>query len=658
MVRLFAPHAAISLVPVLLLGGALAYSYRSEAQDRGLSAGRAQATLVAKTAVEPLLLSGRPLSEGLTPEETADLKRLVARAIADRHLLRLRLRGLNGFVVFSDDGSGMNEVPEDEALDAAKGEVVSLLTRLNRDSNDVGPSGKDAVEVYMPLEAGSPLQTVGVLEVYVPYATIDREVTAGLNTLYRNLGVGLAVLYVALFVISASVSRRLRQQVALNAFLAEHDALTGLPNRTLFHRRAEEALRRVQTHPLAIGIVDLDRFKEVNDTLGHQNGDRMLVELAGRLEARANGKGTIARLGGDEFGVILVDVEDPRQAFSELRSVIEDEIEVAGLPLSVEASIGYVIAPDDGTEVNQLMQRADVAMYVAKSKQTGLARYDAADDHYDAAKLSLVTELRLAIPDGQLVLHYQPTVSMTDGSIEGVEALVRWRHPSLGLLPPAAFLPLAEQTDLIEALTTWVLTTALTEAKQRGLISSGLSIAVNVSARSVGRPEFAASVIDVIQQVDVPANQVIIEITETALLFEPERAAAALATLAKFGVRISLDDFGQGQTSLGYLSALPVHELKVDRGFVTDMLRNPAHGAIVRSIVDLGHNLGLRVVGEGIETEDALEALRAAGCDVAQGFLLARPMPGAALEDWLADHLRTSERSERFSHRSHPTFAG
>jgi EAL domain-containing protein (putative c-di-GMP-specific phosphodiesterase class I) len=234
-----------------------------------------------------------------------------------------------------------------------------------------------------------------------------------------------------------------------------------------------------------------------------------------------------------------------------------------------------------------------------------------------------------------LVLHYQPQTALGADRVDAVEALVRWNHPAQGLLYPGTFMALAEKTDVIDKLTAWVLRTALTEVEALGSAAAALSVAVNVSARNIGRPGFAEEVIAILDEAGVPAERLIVEVTETALLTNPERAAAALAALAHAGVSISIDDFGRGQTSLGYLSDLPIHELKIDRSFVTDMPSNPAHAAVVRSIVDLGHNLGLRVVGEGVEDDETLALLRECRCDIAQGFLLARPMPEAALAGWL-----------------------
>ena len=635
--RLLAIYAVITLVPVLVLGVVLAVTFRSQLDGQGLAQGRSEAVLVAQTAVAPQL-SGTPLSGGLSKAEQRRLHRLVWNAVGARHVLRLRLRDLQGHVVFSDDGSGFGGPPDDQALAAASGRVVARLTRLNTDSNDTGQTGVRAVEVYQPLTAGTPRRRIGVLELYLPYAPISRDVSSDLHTLYVDLAIGLAVLYLVLFAITVSVSRGLRRQLAVNAFLAEYDTLTQLPNRTLFHRRAERAVAAAAPgRAVALAIVDLDRFKDVNDTLGHHNGDRLLVELGGRLAAAVGTQDTVARLGGDEFGLILWHADDPEEVLAGLRAMLAEPVELNGLPLSAEASIGYVIAPDDGVDVDVLMQRADLAMYGAKAHHAGAMRYEASLDRYDAATLSLVGELRRAIDADQLVLHYQPQATLPENRVSAVEALVRWQHPEHGLLEPDRFLPLAEQTDVIDKLTHWVLRTALRDLRDLSEEHEELRVAVNVSARNIARSRFAEEVLSALRDTGSPADRLIVEVTETALLADPPRAAAVLGTLSAAGVAISIDDFGTGQTSLAHLSRLPIRELKIDRGFVTDMLDSPGHAAIVRSIVELGHNLSLRVVGEGVETDDTLARLTEYECDVAQGYLLARPMPMARLQAWLTD---------------------
>jgi len=384
--------AAVSLVPVVLLGFVLAASYRTEARRRGIAEGRSEAELIAQTAIAPLF-GQTPLRGRLSAGSPYDaLVRVAKEAVGNQHVLRLRLRNLAGNVVFSDDGSGFAERPEDEALAAAGGAIVARLTHLNSDSNDSGAAGPEVVEVYQPLLVGVPERRIGVLELYLPYEPIRSDVAAGLSRLLADLVVGLAALYVVLFAISWSVSRGLRREAATNAFLAEHDTLTNLPNRRLFRRRALEALERAQESgtQVVIAIVDLDRFKEINDSLGHHNGDALLIELGGRLTRQFAGRGTVARLGGDEFGLVLDDVADVDATWAQLHQTIGHEVEVSGLPVIVEASIGYVLAPEDGHDVDVLVQRADVALYVAKRQNAHAARYDPTQDDYDPANLTLM----------------------------------------------------------------------------------------------------------------------------------------------------------------------------------------------------------------------------------------------------------------------------
>ncbi len=643
MARVFLTYAALALVLVVALGFVLASSYRAEAQRRGVDEGAAEARLVARTAIEPIL-NGRSLNKPLQRDEILHLRSLVRNAVGTGDVLRLRLRNLSGNVVFSDDGSGFNDRPEDEALDAVHGHTVARLTRLNADSNDSGPVGPRVVEVYFPL--GMPTHRLGVLEIYLPYAPIDADLTAGLAGLYRDLAVGLGALYLALFGISWSVTRRLRRQLRLNAYLAAHDALTALPNRTVFQERAAVALRHASRHEGAVtlAIVDLDRFKVVNDTLGHRNGDALLAELARRLADVLRPEDTAARLGGDEFGLVLRDCRDADEALWRIRGVLEREFQVGGLSLCVDSSIGYVLADEGHDDVDELLRHAEVAMYTAKERHAGVLRYEPSLDRYDASNLSLASELRHAIDDGQLVLHYQPKARMDDLKVDALEALVRWQHPTLGLLAPDRFVPLAEQSDLIDRLTEWVVHRALDDIVELQVATGRISVAVNVSARNLGRRGLSELVQRELARTGLPASLLVIEMTETALLADPTSAVRVLHELRTIGVRISIDDFGSGQTSLGYISTLPIDELKIDRSLIAGLQDRPTDAAIVRSIVDLGHNLGLRVVAEGVETDESFLATRATGCDLVQGFLIARPMDKPAVMVWLTEHRGATHR--------------
>jgi diguanylate cyclase (GGDEF)-like protein len=631
---------AATLVPVIALGFILINGYQGGAKARGIKEARTQAAVLAGAVVEPQF-DGQPLNGKIAPDDAADLQAISNTMVKEKQVLRLRLHDTTGRVVFSNDGTGFSADVDDEVLEALHGETIALLTRFNSDSEDSGPIGPRTVEVYMPLNRTTS-RTLGVLEVYLPYDPIAAEISAETRRLSWEVGIGLALLYLVLAGISTSLTRRLRREARENAFLARHDALTRLPNRVLFRERVQEVVEATvrRNGHCAVAVIDLDRFKEVNDTLGHHTGDELLLNLAERLSATGAEGVVIARLGGDEFGVVLPDVVDQldatRQLF-EIRLLLEDDIQLRGLALSVQASIGYAMAPNDGTDVDDLLQYADVAMYHAKSRHLGVARYDAVYDTYDAAKLALVAELRQTIEQNELVLYFQPKVTTIDGAVPAVEALVRWNHPVKGLIPPDSFLPIAEQTDLIDPLTSWVLDSALAQVGTWDNDLPGLAVAVNVSARNITRPDFADEVLAALEQHRIGPERLLLEITETALVADPERAARTLEQLQRAGVRVSLDDFGRGQTSLGYLSHLALYELKIDKSFV--LARNdPTNAAIISSVIQLGHNLGLQVVAEGVETSETFEWLRSHGCDIAQGYLIARPMPATEMGLWLRTH--------------------
>src|SRR4051794_7583312 len=631
--RLFVVYAVVSVVPVLLLGACLLTLSHRQATVRGLSEGATEANLVARSSIAPQL-GDHPLSQGLTPTETAALRRTANLSAGSGDVLRLRVRDLAGRVVFSPDGAGIGTV-DDDALDALEGSTISKLTWLDADEQaDVADRGPRVVEAYTPLMSAHSDQVIGVLEVYLPYAPIEADIASGEKWLGGTLIAGLLILWAALLGVSASLSRRLRQQAAANAYLAQHDSLTGMPNRAQFTHRAESAIEQAtEERPSAIAVIDLDRFKEVNDTLGHANGDKLLVALADRLAGAVRDVDTLARLGGDEFGVVLAGIHGPSEAvevLSRIRASLTEPLVIDGLPLTVEASVGFALAPQDGADIGTLLTRADVAMYVAKRQHHGVVHYQKDHDQYDATTLTLIAELGAAIRDEQLVLHFQPKADVRSGTFTAVEALVRWQHPTRGLLYPAAFLPAAEQTELVEPLTAWVLRTALHTLPS--LDETGkLAVAVNISARSLTRGNFADEVLAAIAASDVSADSIILEVTETALLSDPPRAAATLTALHAAGIRISIDDFGAGQTSLGYLAQLPVSELKIDKAFVLAMAADSRNAAIVRSVIELGHSLGFTVTAEGVETPDVLEGLVAADCDLIQGYLLGRPVDAVAV---------------------------
>ena len=456
----------------------------------------------------------------------------------------------------------------------------------------------------------------------------------------RGSDAGVWLAAAALVVCMARAALTFRENIALadSHRQAVTDSLTGLPNRRLFNDRVERALAlaRREGHQVAVMIIDLDRFKEVNDTLGHGSGDVLLQEIAARLTDCVRESDTIARLGGDEFAVLLPEVTDPAGAAlvaTALGAAIAEPVLLEGLSLDTEASIGIALFPGDGDDVAHLLQRADVAMYTAKADHLGHAFYGSEHDHYSPERLALVGELRHAIEDGQLVLHYQPKVDLTSGALAGVEVLVRWQHPVRGLLPPGEFVPLAEHTTLIKPLTLHILTRALAQVGDWDRQGRRLSVAVNVSARNLLDPDFADAVAACLDLAGLTPDRLELEITESVLMANPVRAMEVLSRLSGMGVALSIEDFGTGYSSLDYLKRLPVNVLKIDRSFVMNMASDPADAMIVRSTIDLARNLGLRVVAEGIEDQAVYDMLRGLGCHVGQGFLMSRPVCPADLEE-------------------------
>jgi diguanylate cyclase (GGDEF)-like protein len=439
----------------------------------------------------------------------------------------------------------------------------------------------------------------------------------------------------------------LRRQADRNEHQALHDALTGLPNRTLFRDRIEQALltARREGGEVTVLLMDLDRFKEVNDTLGHHAGDLLLKEVGSRLRGALRASDTVARLGGDEFGILLKSAGTAAACpvISAIREVVEEPIVIQGLPVGVEASIGAAVYPQHGEDVDTLLQLADVAMYVAKRDHSAYALYDPLTDSRDPARLTLVGELRRAIDDRELVLHYQPKASLRSGEVDAVEALLRWNHPVRGLVPPDEFIPLAQQTGLIKPLTLYVLEEALWQCSEWERQGLSLSVAVNLSMRNLLDLDFPDDVERLIGAAGVDPSRLELEITESTMLTNPVRVKAVLGRLHAMGIRLSIDDFGTGYSSLAYLSSLPVSVIKIDRSFVMTMLHDENDAVIVRSTIDLGRNLGLDVVAEGVESEEIWERLDGLGCDTAQGFFLSRPLPAEALGAWLRERRDVSE---------------
>jgi diguanylate cyclase (GGDEF)-like protein len=632
---LLTKFALVSLLPVALLGIGLSQYLEHQVRARAYADARQSAVLVA-TALQTQLTPYQ-FRYGLGQSDLIAL---------DRTMTGLKASGVTsatiwdgrGHVMYADDrtsiGHAFREGPR--LRHALGGHVSAGMSR--------GDWNGPVYEVVVPLRFGTTGRVLGALQLSLPYAPIRAAVAHDVQTTYAFIGGGLLVLWISIFRLVAGASRKLRRQAEENERLALHDHLTGLPNRSLFLDRVDHALRgSARTGDgVAVLLMDLDRFKEVNDTLGHHCGDLMLKELARRLSAVVRPTDTVARLGGDEFALLVPHLTQPDSGIAlaeRIGRALQDPFVVDGLPLEAEASVGIALHPQHGDDVETLLQRADVAMYVAKETKTHYAVYDPDVDNYRPERLMLVGELRRAIENRELVLHYQPKATLIDGRVRGVEALVRWQHPERGLVPPDVFIPVAEHTGLIRPLTLFVVEEALKQCRTWREQGFELTVAVNVAMRNILDEEFPNELARMLRKYGLDASVLELELTETSVLADPPRAKQILQRLRDTGVCLAVDDFGTGYASLAYLSELPVDEIKIDRSFVMAMDREEQHARIVRSTIDLGRNLDLSVVAEGVESAAVWERLVELGCDSAQGYFLAKPLPADELTTWLAARL-------------------
>ncbi|GAA0966216.1 putative bifunctional diguanylate cyclase/phosphodiesterase [Actinocorallia libanotica] len=434
-------------------------------------------------------------------------------------------------------------------------------------------------------------------------------------------------------------------------YQALHDGLTGLPNRKLLIARSEEALAAARQRRdrgdagrrVGLFLIDLDRFKEVNDTLGHATGDRLLQIIAHRLTHSVRPGDLVARLGGDEFAVLLPSVRDvhaAREVAVRLRAALSEPVRLDGMTFDLEGSVGIALCPDHAPDFELLLQRADVAMYVAKEGRSGVEIYSPASDRNSPARLGLLGDLRRGIDRRELELHYQPKVGLRDGRLAGMEGLLRWRHPERGLIGPEEFLPLAEQTYLMKSITHYVVREALAQSHAWWRAGLRAPVTVNVSGRDLLDGQLAETITAELLARDLPPEAFGLEITERILMNESAYASETVRTLADLGIPLSLDDFGTGYSSLVRLKRLPVREVKIDASFIRRLTSSAEDAVIVRSIVELVRTLGLRSVAEGVENAEIAASLREMGCDTGQGWHFGRPMEGAAATEWLRGRLR------------------
>ncbi len=425
-------------------------------------------------------------------------------------------------------------------------------------------------------------------------------------------------------------------------YQATHDSLTLLPNRNKLYTELEkQLLNRKPDQKMALMLLDLDRFKEINDTLGHQAGDKLLKKIGPRLEMElAEFPSLVARLGGDEFAILLPRIRNNQQAVvigHRVLDAIRDPFEIEGLHTEISVSVGITICPDQADDVSTLMRYSDVAMYHAKSERKGVSVYQTEYDPHTPKRLALMSDLGRAIREDQLELFFQPKINIDNREVYGFEALLRWHHPEMGFIPPNEFIPLVEMTELIHPMTLWVLENTIAQAKRWQLQGYQLSVAANLSAQNLLGDFLVERLADLLKKYELPAGLLELEITESTIMVDPERALKVLNGIDQLGVTLAIDDFGTGYSSLAYLKKLPVRTLKIDGSFVTAMLDDEQDEIIVHSTIDLAHNLGLKVVAEGVEDNDVLQRLKQHECDQAQGYFIERPQPADKVDAWLID---------------------
>ncbi len=654
--------ALLSLIPIVALGFVLARVLQQQIVQRTLADADQSAQLVARLGVQPWL-TPRDLHEGLSAQSIHRLdEQLRTRSVSD--LARIKIWSAAGRIVYSDDHTLIGRslgADDDDLHDALAGHphpaAVVTPAPHTETAGEVG-LGR-LVEVYVPLRFARSGPPAGAFEIYLSYAPIAATVSHDERTIALVVFFGLALLWAILFRIVASASGRLRRQARENDRLARYDPLTGLPNRTLFRERVAQALSALaetgtdwgdtrsaeagtSAGKLAVMLLDLDAFKQINDTLGHGPGDAVLREVAARLRAQLHPDALLARLGSDEYAILTPQIEGVDEALMiavAAQAALQAPVTVAGVALNVEASIGIALAPDHAKATDELLQRADVALDRARARRGRVEVYAPERDHSGAERLALLGEVRPALERGEFALFYQPQIALRTGRVTGVEALLRWRHPRRGMIPPLQFISLIEQTALVGPLTLHVIDLALRQSTHWRQAGLQLGMSVNLSARNLHDPELPTQIASALARHAVPAAALTLEVTESAAMADPATAVGVLEALRALGVGVSIDDFGSGNASIAYLAKLPVGELKIDRSFVTPMCESVRDEAIVRTTIDLARHLGLHVVAEGIETPDVCERLAEMGCDTGQGYLISRPAPAEELTPWLIGHM-------------------
>jgi diguanylate cyclase len=595
--------------------------YNTVQAERGATL---QARIIANTVLRGSLGKtdfDRPLSGARRNE----LDGLFERHVLGDGITLVNLYSPRGGITYSTDHRLIGKPLGDAAhlREALAGTVRGDVTSLN---------GRKALRTYAPVAVPGGAGVAAVFHDYAPIAQAAQSTFLPVVGIFEAV---LILLFAALVPILRRVSHRIRRQMEEIEHRAYYDALTGLPNRTLFRDRIEHALlasKRLGPE-VTVMLLDIDRFKEINDALGHETGDLLLREFGERIRPTLRVHETLARLGGDEFGILLPtgSADEATLIAERVHDALTAPFALRGLSLEVATSIGIATFPHHGDDADALLQHADVAMYLAKQAHVGTTVYDADQDENDAARLTLAGELRSAIDGDQLVLHFQPKADLESGRIVGAEALVRWQHPERGFVPPGEFVPIAERTGLIKPLSRYVLAAALRQCATWNATGLELHVAVNLTIPDLLDLELPDRIEAMLIQTGVRPSQLELEITESTILADPFRVRQVLNRLNEMGLRLAIDDFGTGYSSLAYLKRLPVQTIKIDRSFVMEMCADASDATIVRSTIDLGRNLGLDIVAEGVETQEVWDALRAQGCTLAQGYLIGKPMPAEEL---------------------------
>ncbi len=648
----------VSLVATTLLGCALVWVSSSVMRHQAIRLGTVTATSVASYAVAPL--TAEMFRTGILDDGQRAAVVQATSGFKDK-LVELRLWSIDGRLMYSSARNTTTGLPDNTRFERMRssGEPdAQIVTDVRREAGEsqLASTEQPVLDVYVPVRAGDtsdPSTSVGVqpkdaivgaAEVMIDQKVSQQALSDAVRTVTYVVVGGLLLLWLLLFRTVHSTSKRLHNTALENARLALLDSLTGLPNRRLLADRMRRGIQQARDEGTRVGLVllDVDRFKEINDTLGHDRGDELLELVAERLRHALRDEDVVARLGGDEFAILLPDVrtvENAARLARRVREVFGAPFRLGGMELHVETSIGVACLPDHADDASSLMRTADVAMYTAKTHRTGVAVYDPDDDHSSPARLILLGDLHRALeqaadgPSTELEMHYQPKIDLASGRTVGFEALIRWRHPEHGVLLPSSFIPLAEQSGVIHVVTAFALEESIRQLAAWHRAGRSTPVAVNLSAHDVTSDH----VVDLIEQLlgryEVPVGLLEVEITETALVADRSRVVPVLERLARMGVRVAIDDFGIGNTSISQLRDLPVDELKIDRLFIADLRDDSREGSqvVVQAMVDLAHSFGMRVVAEGVEDEATALVLGRLGVDEAQGFFYAHPAPPAEL---------------------------